>query len=89
LNTHDDKVADNSIQSVWDGMQRAVTISVPAVGAMAYFAGLTGPTPLAAGAGIAVAHIAVKTYLARKKTRRTSPFTYLLDVERKLSMPTY
>jgi hypothetical protein len=82
-----EELGDNSIQAVWDGVQRAVTISVPAGGAMAYFSGLTGTTLLAAaGAAIAVTDVAVKTHLARKKTRRASPYTYLLDVERKFSM---
>jgi Family of unknown function (DUF6236) len=81
-----DELGDNSIQAVWDGMQRAVTISVPAGGAMAYFSGLTGTTLLAAGAAIAITDIAVKSHLARKKARRTSPYTYLLDVQRNFSM---
>lgn len=82
-----EELADSSIQAVWDGIQRAVTISVPAGGALAYFSGLAGTTLLAAGAAIAVTDLAVKTHLARKKTRRASPYTYLLDVERKFSVP--
>lgn len=74
---------DNSFQSVWEGVQRAVTVSVPAGGALAYFTGVTGATLLAAGAAIAVTDVSVKTHLARRKARRASPFTYLLDVERK------
>jgi hypothetical protein len=81
-----EELKDNSIQSVWDGLQRAVTISVPAGGALAYFTGFSGTTLLAAGAAIAVTDLAVKTHLARKKTRRVSPYTYLLDVERKFSI---
>lgn len=77
---------DNSLQSVWEGVQRAVTVSVPAGGALAYFTGMTGATLLAAGAAIAVTDVSVKTHLARKKARRASPFTYLLDVERKFSV---
>ncbi|WP_146215515.1 DUF6236 family protein [Hoeflea marina] len=79
------ELKDNSIQSVWEGVQRAVTVSVPAGGALAYFTGLTGTTLLAAGAAIAVTDVSVKTHLARNKARRASPFTYLLDVERKFS----
>lgn len=77
---------DNSLQSVWEGVQRAVTVSVPAGGAIAYFTGMTGATLLAAGAAIAVTDVSVKTHLARRKARRASPFTYLLDVERKFSV---
>jgi len=86
LNSLKEELGDNSIQAVWDGVQRAVTISVPAGGAMAYFSGLTGTTLLAAGAAIAITDVAVRTHLARRKTRRASPYTYLLDVERKFSM---
>lgn len=84
-----EELGDNSIQAVWEGVQRAVTISVPASGAMAYFSGLTGTTLLAAGAAIAVTDVAIKTHLAGRKTRRASPYTYLLDVERKFSLPRY
>lgn len=81
-----DELEDSTIQSVWDGVQRAVTVSVPAGGALAYFTGLSGTTLLAAGAAIAVTDVAVKTHLARNKARRASPFTYLLDVERRFSI---
>lgn len=79
------ELKDNSIQAAWEGFQRAVTVSVPAGGALAYFSGLTGTTLLAAGAAIAVTDVAVRTHLARNKARRASPYTYLLDVERKFS----
>lgn len=79
------ELGDSAIQSVWEGFQRAVTVSVPAGGALAYFSGLAGTILLAAGAAIAVTDVAIKTHLARKKARRASPFTYLLDVERKFS----
>jgi len=83
------ELGDSAIQSVWEGMQRAVTISVPAGGALAYFTGLTGTTLLSAGAAIAITDIAVKSHLARNKARRMSPYTYLLDVEHKFGMPKY
>jgi hypothetical protein len=83
------ELKDSSIQSVWEGVQRAVTVSVPAGGALAYFSGLTGTTLLAAGAAIAVTDVAVKTHLARNKARRASPYTYLLDVERQFSISRY
>jgi hypothetical protein len=80
------ELRDCSIQSVWEGMQRAVTVTAPAGGALAYFTGLTGNMLLAAGAAIAVTDVAIKTHLARNKARRASPYTYLLDVERKFSI---
>lgn len=83
-----EELSDNSIQSVWDGLQRAVTISVPTGGALAYFTGTSGTTLLAAGAAIAVTDLTIRTHLARKRTRRASPFTYLLDLESKFSSAT-
>lgn len=80
-----EELRDSLIQSTWEGMQRAVTVSVPAGGALAYFSGLTGVTLLASGAAIAVTDVAVKIHIARNKARRASPYTYLLDVERKFS----
>jgi hypothetical protein len=77
---------DNSVQSVWEGFQRAVTVSVPAGGAVAYFTGMSGTTLLAAGAAIATTDVAVKTLFSRRKARRASPFTYLLDVNREFSL---
>ncbi|NYZ15024.1 hypothetical protein HL658_20960 [Azospirillum sp. RWY-5-1] len=79
------ELKENSIQSLWEGMYRAVTVSVPAGGALAYFTGFSGQALLAAGAVLAVTDVSVKTHLARRKTRRTSPYTYLLDIERKFS----
>lgn len=83
------ELGDSSIQSVWEGVQRAVTISVPAGGALAYFSGFTGTTLLTAGAALAITDVAVKTHLARRKARRASPYTYLLDIQRKFSVRTY
>ena len=83
-----DELNDNFIAAVWDGVQRVVTVSVPAAGAVAYFTGLTGTTLLAAGAAIAVTDVAVKTHLAHKRTRRASPYSYLLDIEHKFCLPT-
>ncbi len=86
LESQKEELGDNSIQAAWDGVQRAVTVSVPAGGALSYFSGMSGVTLLAAGAAVAVTDVAVKTHLARKKARRASPYTYLLDVERKFSV---
>jgi len=81
------ELSDHTVQSVWEGVQRAVTISVPVGGALSYFSGLAGTTLLAAGAAIAITDVAVKTHLARNKVRRASPYTYLLDIERKFVAP--
>lgn len=83
------EMRDSSIHSVWEGVQRAVTVSVPAGGALAYFSGLSGTTLLAAGAAIAVTDVAVRAHLARNKARRASPFTYLMDVQSRFSASEY
>lgn len=82
------ELKDNSIQAVWEGVQRAVTVSVPASSAVAYFTGFSGTTLLAAGAAVAVTDVAIKTHLARKRARRASPYSYLLDVQSKFSQET-
>ena len=83
------ELSDCSIQSMWDGVHRAVTISVPAGGALSYFSGFTGTALLSAGAAISVCDLAVKTHLARKKAKRASPYAYLLDIDRKFSCAAY
>ncbi len=87
-----DELKDVSIQSYWDGFSRAVQVTAPAGSALGYFGQLNGFTSsmmLAAGAGITVTEIAIKSHLATKKARRASPYTYLLDVERKFSLHQY
>jgi hypothetical protein len=83
-----EELRDSSMQAKWEGFHRAVTISVPGGGAVAYFTGLSGIMLLAAGAALSVTDVLVKSHLAQRKTRRASPYTYLLDVERKLSIST-
>jgi Family of unknown function (DUF6236) len=80
------ELSDNWVQSVWEGMTRSVMVAAAPTTALAYFTGMVSTTLLAAGAAIAVTDVAVKTHLARKKARRASPFTYLLDVERKFGL---
>lgn len=77
---------DNHIQSIWDGFQRAVTISIPSGGIISQLSSMNGTTLLAAGAAIAVADVSIKTHLSCRKARRASPYTYLLDLERKFSV---
>lgn len=76
-----------SIQSVWDGVQRGFTVSAAGGGALAYITGYTGPMLLGAAAFITMADVSMKSYLARSKARASSPYTYLFDVERKFSLP--
>lgn len=76
-----------SIQSVWEGMQRGITVSAAGTGALAYITGYTGPMLLGAAAFITLADVAIKSYFARAKARSSSPYTYLLDIERKFALP--
>jgi hypothetical protein len=78
-----------SIQTVWDGAYRALTISVPSAGALAYFTGLTGPALLGAGAALAVADIGVRSYLAGSKARAANPFSYLHDINESFGLPDF
>jgi hypothetical protein len=70
----------NSIQTVWEGAFRALTVSVPSAGALGYFTGLTGAALLGAGALLTVTDVGVRSYLAGRKSRGGNPFSYLHDV---------
>jgi len=80
------ELEQQTIQSVWEGVQRAVTVSAP-VGMFAAMTGFSGSMLLGAGAFITVADVSVKSYLARSKARASSPYTYLFDIERRFSLP--
>lgn len=84
-----EELKDSSIQSIWQGLQRAVTISVPAGGALAYLTGFSGVALLGVGAAIAVADVAVMSHLSQRKARRASPYSYLLDIERTFQPPIF
>jgi hypothetical protein len=78
-----------TIQSVWEGVQRAMTISAPAGGMLATVPGFSGAMLLGAGAFITMVDVGIKSYLARSRARASSPYTYLFDIERKFSLPQY
>lgn len=81
-----DELRRDTIESSWSGFQTASTFS--AVPSTALWAtGFEAPVVLGAGAFITAAGIGVKSYLARSKARSSSPYTYLLDVERKFAIP--
>lgn len=79
----------NHISTIWEGAYRAITISVPSAGALAYFTGLTGPVLLGAGAALAAADIGVKGYLAGRKARASNPFSYLHDINASFGLPKF
>lgn len=78
-----------SIQTAWEGAYRALTISVPSAGALAYFTGLAGPALLGAGATLAVADIGVRSYLSGQKVRASNPFSYLHDAKQSFGLPEF
>jgi uncharacterized protein DUF6236 len=81
------ELKNQSIQSAWEGFSRSATVSVGAGTALAVFSGLSATCLLGAGAFLTLADVAVKTHFAKQKVRTSSPYTYLLDVERKFRPP--
>jgi hypothetical protein len=80
------ELKNQTIGSAWEGFQTAVTFS--AVPSTALWAtGFSAPVVLGVGAFITAAGIGIKSYLGRSKARAASPYTYLLDIERKFSLP--
>lgn len=84
-----------SIQSAWEGVYRGVFFTVPAQSLLSVVGqslpGNIGPAShgimIGAGALLTVTDVAVKTYFARRKARKSSPLTYLLDAHREFSLP--
>jgi len=79
----------NSIQTVWEGAFRALTVVVPSTGAIGYFTGLTSGALLGAGALLTVADVGVRSYLAGRKIRGSNPFAYLHDASANFGLPRY
>ena len=85
-----------SIQSTWEAFHRCMSLTIPAqtvATAAAHLlpqaAGvLSSAVTLGAGALLTLTDVAVKTHFARRKTRKDSKFTYLLDAQRAFSAPT-
>lgn len=80
---------NNSIQTVWEGAFRALTVSVPSAGALNIFTGLTGGALLGAGALLTVADVGVRSYLAGRKSRGGNPFSYLHDIRANFGLPEF
>jgi hypothetical protein len=84
-----DELLGQSIQSVWEEFYRAITVTLPGGSALAHFTSWTAPVLLGAGAFLTLADVGIKSYFARRRARAASPYTYLLDIERKFSLPRY
>lgn len=83
------ELKNESISTAWAGAYRAITISVPSAGALAYFTGLAGPALLGAGAALAAADVRVRGYLANQKARASNPFSYLHDINADFGLPEF
>jgi hypothetical protein len=51
------------------------------------FTNLSHSALLGAGAFLTLSGIAVKSYFSGRKVRATSPYSYLLDVQREFALP--
>jgi hypothetical protein len=81
------ELADQSIQSAWKGFYQAATFS--AGGGVLLTAVVPSATVVTLGAFLTVTNVAVNSIFARRKVRTTSPYTYLLDIEKKFSAPVW
>lgn len=84
LNKLRSALRDKAISSAWDGVQTATTFSM-APGAAIWALGAPPFIAIGAGAAIAIAGVALKATRGHNEARSASPFTYLLDLEKKFS----
>ena len=80
------ELRDQAIGSAWEGFQTAATFSA-APSAALWATGFSAPVALGVGAFITAAGIGIKSYLGQSEARAASPYTYLMDIERKFSVP--
>ena len=80
---------DAGIGAIWTGVRNAVTLSSAAGTAINKLLGVPANIVLGAGAFVTIVDIAVQAHLAGRKIRRESPFSYLLDVERRFALPSH
>lgn len=82
-----DSLHDAGIAAAWAGFRNTVTLSAAAGTALNSMLDWPSHILLGAGAFLTVADIGVQTHLAGRKLRRESPYSYLLDVERRFALP--
>jgi hypothetical protein len=80
-------LADARIGAAWAGFRNMVTLSTAAGGAAAHFLGWPTNILLGAGAFATITEVAVQSHFVGKKIRRDSPYTYLLDVQNRFTLP--
>lgn len=81
------ELSNQAIATTWGGAYRALSISIPASGTLAYLTGLNGTALLGAAAALAAADIGIQGYLAGRKARSSNPFSYLHDVRNNFGLP--
>lgn len=82
-----ESLLDASVGAAWYGFKNTVTLSAAAGSAAAALLNCPLNIVLGAGAFATVVDVGVQAHLAGRKIRRDSPYTYLLDVERRFALP--
>lgn len=83
------ELRDQTIQSSWKGFYQAATLTATGGTLLANFAQTNSLSVFGAGLFLTTVNVAVEAAYARRKARASSPYTYLLDVENKFSLPRY
>jgi hypothetical protein len=83
------ELQDQTIQSTWKGFYQSAMFSAPLGTVIAAFAQANSASIVGAGLLLSGVNVAVNSIFARRKSRASSPYTYLLDIERKFSLPRY
>lgn len=82
-----EELQDNGIGSAWGGFKQTALLSIGTGSVAGLATGWSAEAILGAGAFITIGDVIVQSLLARRKVRRASPYTYLLDVHSKLHVP--
>lgn len=83
------ELASQTILSAWTGLYQAATLSAGGGGALLKFADAAPGIVLGTGAFLTATNVAVNAIAAYQKVRASSPYTYLLDVKRRFSLPVW
>jgi hypothetical protein len=89
LNKLKKELQDQSINAAWKGFYQAATLSTTAGFALTHFAQANSLSVAGVGLFITTANVAIEAAFTRRRTRTSSPYTYLLDIEKRFSLPKY
>jgi hypothetical protein len=84
-----DELDGQTIKSIIKGVACMATISIAKDSPFVQHSDLSPGLLLGAGAFLTVAGLVVNRYLAGKKAKAASPYSYLFDAQRKFSLPQY